>query len=40
MMQVTNEPQNLVWYLISTRMTDVMVLDGKINPCESNYKGG
>ncbi|KAJ5410866.1 uncharacterized protein N7487_005225 [Penicillium crustosum] len=40
MMRVTNEPQNLVWYSISTRMTDVMVLDGKSNPREADYKGG
>ncbi|KAJ5835267.1 Pectin lyase fold/virulence factor [Penicillium robsamsonii] len=40
MMRVTNDPQNLVWYSISTRMTDVMVLDGKSNPRESNHKGG
>ncbi|KAJ5499508.1 Pectin lyase fold/virulence factor [Penicillium expansum] len=40
MMRVTNDPQNLVWYSISTRMTDVMVLDGKSNPRESDHKGG
>ncbi|KAJ5209231.1 hypothetical protein N7449_003610 [Penicillium cf. viridicatum] len=40
MMRVTNEPQNLVWYSISTRMTDVMVLDGKTNPREADHKGG
>ncbi|CAI7637121.1 unnamed protein product [Penicillium viridicatum] len=40
MMRVTNEPQNLVWYSISTRMTDVMVLDGKSNPRQANHKGG
>ncbi|KAJ5771153.1 uncharacterized protein N7511_003204 [Penicillium nucicola] len=40
MMRVTNHPTNLVWYSISTRMTDVMVLDGKTNPRESNHKGG
>ncbi|CAG7926346.1 unnamed protein product [Penicillium olsonii] len=40
MMRVTNNPVNLVWYSISTRMTDVMVLDGKTNPRESNHKGG
>ncbi|KAJ6188000.1 hypothetical protein N7519_002908 [Penicillium mononematosum] len=40
MMRVTNEPQNLVWYSISTRMTDVMVLDGKSNPRQSDHKGG
>ncbi|KAJ6138710.1 hypothetical protein N7471_005196 [Penicillium samsonianum] len=40
MMRVTNDPQNLVWYSISTRMTDVMVLDGKSNPRQSDHKGG
>ncbi|CAI7617542.1 unnamed protein product [Penicillium glandicola] len=40
MMRVTNDPQNLVWYSIGTRMTDVMVLDGKSNPRESDHKGG
>ncbi|OQD71379.1 hypothetical protein PENPOL_c001G06095 [Penicillium polonicum] len=40
MMRVTNEPQNLVWYSISTRMTEVMVLDGKSNPRQSDHKGG
>ena len=40
MMRVTNHPDNLVWYSISTRMTDVMVLDGKSNPRESSHQGG
>lgn len=40
MMRVTNNPQNLVWYSVSTRMTDVMVLDGKTNPRQSDHKGG
>ncbi|KAJ5101342.1 Pectin lyase fold/virulence factor [Penicillium alfredii] len=40
MMRVTNDPHNLVWYSISTRMTDVMVLDGKTNPREANHQGG
>lgn len=40
MMRVTDAPVNLVWYSISTRMTDVMVLDGKTNPRESNHAGG
>ncbi|KAJ5583228.1 Pectin lyase fold/virulence factor [Penicillium sp. DV-2018c] len=40
MMRVTNNPQNLVWYSIGTRMTDVMVLDGKSNPRQSDHKGG
>ncbi|KAJ5773645.1 hypothetical protein N7457_008541 [Penicillium paradoxum] len=40
MMRVTNDPHNLVWYSISTRMTDVMVLDGKTNPREFNHPGG
>ncbi|CAG8942997.1 unnamed protein product [Penicillium salamii] len=40
MMRVTNDPVNLVWYSISTRKTDVMVLDGKTNPREANHQGG
>lgn len=40
MMRVTNAPQNLVWYSISTRMTEVMVLDGKTNPLEADHRGG
>ncbi|KAJ5116852.1 Pectin lyase fold/virulence factor [Penicillium angulare] len=40
MMRVANAPQNLVWYSISTRMTEVMVLDGKSNPTEANHPGG
>ncbi|KAJ5151658.1 hypothetical protein N7492_009953 [Penicillium capsulatum] len=40
MMRVVGSPQNLVWYSISTRMTDVMVLDGRTNPRESNHAGG
>lgn len=40
MMRVTGEPVNLIWYSISTRMTDVMVLDGKTNPREANHAGG
>lgn len=40
MMRVTGAPVNLVWYSISTRMTDVMVLDGKTNPREANHAGG
>ncbi|CAI7588609.1 unnamed protein product [Penicillium pancosmium] len=40
MMRVANEPKNLVWYSISTRKTDVMVLDGKSNPNEENHPGG
>lgn len=40
MMRVVGSPRNLVWYSISTRMTDVMVLDGKTNPRESNHAGG
>ena len=40
MMRVANNPQNLVWYSIGTRMTDVMVLDGKTNPTEANHPGG
>jgi hypothetical protein len=40
MMRVTGAPVNLVWYSISTRMTDVMVLDGETNPREANHAGG
>ncbi|KAJ5726886.1 Pectin lyase fold/virulence factor [Penicillium malachiteum] len=40
MMRVTAAPQNLVWYSISTRMTDVMILDGKSNPREADHPGG
>lgn len=40
MMRVAGAPVNLVWYSISTRMTDVMVLDGKTNPRETNHAGG
>ncbi|KAE8356327.1 pectate lyase superfamily protein-domain-containing protein [Aspergillus coremiiformis] len=40
MMRVTNSPRNLVWYSISTRKADVMVLDNKSNPTEYNHPGG
>ncbi|CAL5866717.1 uncharacterized protein PFLUO_LOCUS927 [Penicillium psychrofluorescens] len=40
MMRVVGAPQNLVWYSISTRMTEVMVLDGKTNPREFSHPGG
>lgn len=40
MMRVSNEPENLVWYSINTRNTDVMVLDGQSNPTEYNHPGG
>ncbi|KAE8147152.1 pectate lyase superfamily protein-domain-containing protein [Aspergillus avenaceus] len=40
MMRVTNSPSNLVWYSISTRKTDVMVLDGMSNPIEYHHPGG
>ncbi|CAI7603253.1 unnamed protein product [Penicillium pancosmium] len=40
MMRVVGSPQNLVWYSISTRMTDVMILDGKTNPTETSHPGG
>ncbi|KAJ5152681.1 Pectin lyase fold/virulence factor [Penicillium canariense] len=40
MMRVTGAPQNLVWYSIGTRQTDVMVLDGKSNPRETDHAGG
>jgi hypothetical protein len=40
MLRVVGAPQNLVWYSISTRMTEVMVLDGKTNPREWSHPGG
>lgn len=40
MMRVVEGPKNLVWYSISTRMTDVMVLDDKTNPREADHPGG
>ncbi|KAJ5296387.1 Protein kinase dsk1 [Penicillium atrosanguineum] len=40
MMRVTGAPVNLIWYSISTRKTDVMVLDGVTNPREANHAGG
>ncbi|KAJ6115367.1 Exo-beta-1-3-glucanase, partial [Penicillium sp. IBT 16267x] len=40
MMRVAGAPQNLVWYSISTRQTEVMILDGKTNPREASYPGG
>jgi hypothetical protein len=40
MMRVVGSPHNLVWYSIGTRMTDVMILDGKTNPTETSHPGG
>ncbi|CAG7975116.1 unnamed protein product [Penicillium salamii] len=40
MMRVTNNPENLVWYSVNTRKTDVMILDGESNPTEYNHPGG
>lgn len=40
MMRVTNDPENLVWYSINTRKTDIMVLDGQSDPNEENHPGG
>ncbi|GAB1199431.1 hypothetical protein APSETT444_008780 [Aspergillus pseudonomiae] len=40
MMRVANSPSNLVWYSISTRKTNVMVLDEQSNPIEYNHPGG
>lgn len=40
MMRVTNNPRNLAWYSISTKSTDVMILDGHSNPREINNPGG
>lgn len=40
MMRVANNPENLVWYSIGTRKTDVMILDGKSDPKELNHPGG
>ncbi|KAI2791304.1 hypothetical protein POX_c04161 [Penicillium oxalicum] len=39
MMRVANSPNNLAWYSISTRKTDVMILDGQSNPTEYNHPG-
>lgn len=40
MMRVTGAPQNFIWYSISTRMTEVIVLDGKTNAREDDHAGG
>jgi pectate lyase-like protein len=40
MMRVANSPKNLIWYSISTRSADIVVLDGKTNPSMSNNPGG
>uniref|UniRef100_A0A093VD60 Glucan endo-1,3-beta-glucosidase BGN13.1 n=1 Tax=Talaromyces marneffei PM1 TaxID=1077442 RepID=A0A093VD60_TALMA len=40
MMRVTNNPQNLAWYSISTKSSDVMILDGLTDPREYNNPGG
>ncbi|KAJ5226058.1 hypothetical protein N7468_007283 [Penicillium chermesinum] len=40
MMRVASSPDNLVWYSISTRKTEVMVLDGESNPNSENHPGG
>ncbi|KAJ5656857.1 hypothetical protein N7507_008807 [Penicillium longicatenatum] len=40
MMRVANGPENLVWYSVSTRKTDVMILDDESNPTEENHPGG
>ncbi|KAJ5949866.1 Pectin lyase fold/virulence factor [Penicillium verhagenii] len=40
MMRVSGAPQNLVWYSVGTRQTDVMILDGKTNPREADHPGG
>ncbi|KAJ5469313.1 hypothetical protein N7539_008931 [Penicillium diatomitis] len=40
MMRVAGTPKNLVWYSISTRMTDVVILDGNSNPKEADHAGG
>ncbi|KAL1849569.1 hypothetical protein Plec18170_007477 [Paecilomyces lecythidis] len=40
MMRVANSPDNLIWYSISTKSTDVMVLDNESNPTENNHPGG
>lgn len=40
MMRATDNPQNLVWYSLSTKSADVMVLDGLSNPTEYNNPGG
>jgi glucan 1,3-beta-glucosidase len=40
MMRVANSPVNLVWYSISTRSADIVVLDGDTNPAMVNNPGG
>lgn len=40
MMRVANNPENLGWYSVSTRKTDVMILDGQSDPTENNHPGG
>ncbi|EPS26403.1 putative endo-beta-1,3-glucanase [Penicillium oxalicum 114-2] len=40
MMRVTGTPKNLIWYSISTRMSDVVVLDGISNPRADDHAGG
>ena len=40
MMRVANSPENLVWYSVSTRKTDTMILDNQSNPTEYNHPGG
>lgn len=40
MMRVANSPENLVWYSVSTRKADTMILDNQSNPTEYNHPGG
>ncbi|KAJ5636667.1 uncharacterized protein N7484_009980 [Penicillium longicatenatum] len=40
MMRVANGPENLVWYSVSTRKTDIMILDDESNPTEEYHPGG
>jgi hypothetical protein len=40
MMRVANSPENLVWYSVSTRKADLMILDGQSDPTEYNHPGG
>jgi hypothetical protein len=40
MMRIANNPGNLVWNSIGTKSTNVMVLDGQLNPGQYNNPGG
>jgi hypothetical protein len=40
MLRVTNSPEKLVWYCVSTRKADVMIFDDEPSPNEYNHSGG